>query len=267
LTKGQEAQRSDRLLPNDLALGERFRRLVDEEEVPRPIIVQAQWLILSHVIKKAWSFGVDPFLPLRLGGLGLCPRDMEAYPKWRFQRVAHYVHNHPMDDSDFILGKAYPEESLEWSLARGNRERRLYPFVIAGESHYVTTSDESFVAETTYAQTLMGLMMGRRSMQPSLNALLKALNRRNAKLRRKTANYRVPGFLRRTYRSMYTLAENIQPAKGAFDFVSNCLVLPGDEARKGRIFSTYDQEVIRVEADRRNKEFINSFLGTRNWVP
>jgi len=81
--------------PPILSVGRTIEKFVADYGMPRQDAYRLQQSLYYRDQRFARSYGIDPFLPVELGGLGFLPRDPERPLRRRDQRMVTFFMNHP----------------------------------------------------------------------------------------------------------------------------------------------------------------------------
>jgi hypothetical protein len=209
------------------------------ESVPRQVVFDLQKIVCGHILTLASIFKIDPYVPIIFGGLGLVPKDENDKPVDKYQRIAHWVHNHPSDDTLALVSKAYPKDSIEYNAAhRVQAYLNKVPYVVERKDKLLPCYDTEHIECRFAFHTVYFMLTGRKSCRPRLLSLFHAMKKRARFLSGKMPR-RPPFLVNRTYKSMYELEKRIYPSRPYVELAMESLSVSTDGVKLMSI--THDQ--------------------------
>jgi len=185
-----------------------------------------QRVAFRELLQLAKDYSIDPYVPLRFGGLGLVPPRPKRKPSKVYQYVCGYIHNNAYDDSYALLAKSYPKGSAGRAAAEAIHSFK--PTCIVVGKDIGLEGDSSNIERAVFMASTINSVVGCRVVdgeysttaprpfcQPRVTSFLRALKDRNKKILR--TKYSCP--LRFTYESMYNIDSNIVPDRRDVDLI------------------------------------------------
>jgi hypothetical protein len=198
---------------NYLAKAREFHQRIGT--IPLHSLLNIQKLTFWTEIQKCRSFGIDPYCPMYLGGLGLVPKNMDKQPSLVYQKCYANTHNHPNEYKlSFATHSCDPFASAQaWASEFVTNSLRQLDIIISGATHWVACSTQDFTGVQASRAMLRGLLLTNKALTPPKARLL------YESLRLLRMQLQFAGEFRSmhvTYRGMYELESRFAFKKAEF---------------------------------------------------
>jgi hypothetical protein len=154
------------VVAGSLAKAREFHNRIGTIPMSRLLLIQK--VTFFKEIKNCSRYGLDPYCPMFLAGLGLVPKNFYKQPSLVYQHAYANMHNNPNEYKlSFTVHSCDPFSSAQaWASEFVTNSLRQLDVIISGASHWVPIGTQEFTGVQASRAMLRGLLLTNKNLKP-----------------------------------------------------------------------------------------------------